>query len=65
MWTISSLVILPLLSLAGGILGLNSDPKEGAKNKWIAAVLLFSALASITIAISDQQADTKQKQSYD
>jgi hypothetical protein len=65
MWTICSLVILPLLSLIGGILGLNSDPKERARNKWILAVLLFSALASIALAISDHQADATQKKSDD
>jgi hypothetical protein len=65
MWTICSLVILPLLSLVGGILGLNSDPKESAKNRWIVAILLFSALASIAIAIGGHQADATQKKSDD
>lgn len=65
MWTICSLVILPLLSLLGGILGLNSDPKERARNRLILAVLLISALASIAIAVSGHQADATQKKSDD
>jgi hypothetical protein len=68
MLTIVSLIVLPLLSFIGGILGLKSDPsdpKETGKNKWIIAILVFSAIASIGISISGHQADVAQKQKDD
>ena len=65
MWTIVSLIILPLLSFVGGILGLKSDPKEAAKKKLIIFILVFSAIASIAISISRHQSDVAQRQAAD
>jgi hypothetical protein len=65
MWTIVSLIILPLLSFVGGILGLKSDPKEAAKKKLVIFILVFSAIASIAISISRHQSDVAQRQAAD
>ena len=68
MLTIVSLIVLPLLSFFGGILGLKSDPsdpKEDSKKKWIVGILVFSTIASIGISISGHQADVAQKKKDD
>jgi hypothetical protein len=68
MLTIVSLIVLPLLSFIGGILGLKSDPsdpQDASKTKWIVAILVFSAIASIGMSISGHQADVAQKKKDD